>query len=601
MPEAADVEEVKTFRRHSGKVAGPPQDFEGDVQGAAQHLRSFLEKREGSALRAWLRHFDKNNDQRISKMEFSQGMRDMDYPGDCAGLFASLDVDKSGELTLDELHYSHAMLWRAFRQWAMSKFHSAEDMLNRLARPAKYGGGSRKSTLAPVESVGLDEFRDGVITEGWGGGCEDIVFSAMHSGGDARLSLENLRWLDIDKRRQRRKEQARSRALQEQKRKPVKDLAHHLEDFKAFLKKKYGSFLRAWRVALSQNDSTVLQKPRFLKACASLGWHGDLKLLWQAFDKDDSGFASLDEWDPKSATVLARFKEFVDTKFGNSKAAFKAIATPGASKVSQQDFIDGLVKHGFQYPARQLFHGLDRGGNKTISESDLHFLDRWRPLEFLLAKPNPEAKQQFKDLCLFRCKSFLKAWRHLLDRDSTNRCNWWEFQSACKKLAFPGDVSGAWRALDEDLSGYITLNELDPEASRTLLEFRRWALHEFGSVKSAFQVFDIDGSGELSFREFRRACRIYGYEGSTRELFFAFDTSNEGSLSLNEVSFLDEWDMQSAEELPEWPTEQPEHSGVSPRQQSRPLVQALAQPLTQPLLQPVAARAGAHRRGAALF
>ena len=42
---------------------------------------------------------------------------------------------------------------------------------------------------------------------------------------------------------------------------------------------------------------------------------------------------------------------------------------------------------------------------------------------------------------------------------------WSEFQAACHKLRYAGDVAGAWRAFDADLSGYLTLNEVDTEAS----------------------------------------------------------------------------------------------------------------------------------------
>lgn len=45
-------------------------------------------------------------------------------------------------------------------------------------------------------------------------------------------------------------------------------------------------------------------------------------------------------------------------------------------------------------------------------------------------------------------------------------------------LGFRGNIAGAWRAFDEDLSGYISLKELDEEASKVLLGFRRWAIQE---------------------------------------------------------------------------------------------------------------------------
>lgn len=42
-------------------------------------------------------------------------------------------------------------------------------------------------------------------------------------------------------------------------------------------------------------------------------------------------------------------------------------------------------------------------------------------------------------------------------RPGSNRVNWSEFQSACQKLRYHGDIAGAWRAFDTDLSGYLTL------------------------------------------------------------------------------------------------------------------------------------------------
>lgn len=138
-------------------------------------------------------------------------------------------------------------------------------------------------------------------------------------------------------------------------------------------------------------------------------------------------------------------------------------------------------------------------------------------------------------------ESLVGSQRQLLDRDGSNRCNWHEFLFACKACGFHGDIPGAWRALDADLIGYITLKELDEDSYNTLMEFRTWALDEFGSAKGAFTVFDRDGSNTLTFQEFRAACKIYGYEGHAKGLFSALDVTAEGTLSLKEVAFLDDW------------------------------------------------------------
>eukprot|EP00435_Cladocopium_sp_Y103_P053265 s1733_g17.t1 len=49
--------------------------------------------------------------------------------------------------------------------------------------------------------------------------------------------------------------------------------------------------------------------------------------------------------------------------------------------------------------------------------------------------------------------------RRLLDKDATNRCNWYEFKDCCQVLGYQGDVPGAWRAFDDDLSGFISLKD----------------------------------------------------------------------------------------------------------------------------------------------
>eukprot|EP00411_Alexandrium_monilatum_P047372 CAMPEP_0175451282 /NCGR_PEP_ID=MMETSP0095-20121207/62811_1 /TAXON_ID=311494 /ORGANISM="Alexandrium monilatum, Strain CCMP3105" /LENGTH=208 /DNA_ID=CAMNT_0016751793 /DNA_START=90 /DNA_END=713 /DNA_ORIENTATION=+ len=190
-----------------------------------------------------------------------------------------------------------------------------------------------------------------------------------------------------------------------------------------------------------------------------------------------------------------------------------------------------------------LFHGLDWNGKKSIIQEDLLFLDRWKPLPFLCVAANEQAKDDMKAKLLEHYGSYLKAWRRLLDKDSSNHCNWFEFEHACTSLGFQGDVAGAWRALDTDFSGYITLREIDPASSKVLHEFKRWADDEFGGLAGLFSVFDNDGSKEITHHEFRRSCRIYGYMGSSSAVFWALDAGRNGSLCLGELGFLDKWNF----------------------------------------------------------
>jgi len=253
---------------------------------------------------------------------------------------------------------------------------------------------------------------------------------------------------------------------------------------------------------------------------------------------------TLEELDPKGAEVLAHFRKFVLERFENTSETFHALDKFNRKRLRRPEFVGAIKSLGFAFPTKSLFCGLDPEGKKSIVEEDLYFLDRWKPPAFLTSKPSMQAADEFRSLLLKVFKNFLQAWRHFLDTDGSNRCSWLEFSTCCRKLNFRGDVPGAWRALDDDLSGYISLAEIDAVSSDTLSNFKAWADEEFGGVRSAFQVFDNDGSNEVSYREFRQTCRAYGFDcKDVKEVFQALDVEKNGTLGIEEVVFLDDWEF----------------------------------------------------------
>eukprot|EP00927_Polykrikos_kofoidii_P041137 TRINITY_DN35053_c0_g1_i1.p1 TRINITY_DN35053_c0_g1~~TRINITY_DN35053_c0_g1_i1.p1 ORF type:complete len:1032 (+),score=169.03 TRINITY_DN35053_c0_g1_i1:381-3476(+) len=516
---------------------------------AAEEVREFLVETVGSTLKAWINYFDTDNDQTVTLHEFIIGMRELQYPGDTVGLYKRLDEDGSNSLSMADVDPEQAELWRRFRIWCVTHFNVAEDVmlvLNRL------GASALGIHIREDRPLTLPIFTEGIIQGGWTYGSADILFDAMDDDNSGTLDIGKLSWLDIEVTRQQRKADAKEKATQTQlswnrrqhsNRDQKERGEQSLKVFKNWLRKRYGGYIRAWRNGLSPYGSMFLNRAQFFKACAKIGWMNDVGPLWKALDKDESGCISMDELDLKSAETLARFFNFIDSNFGGSAAAFKAIDRQKQKKIRQPEFERELAAFGYDQPLKVLFNGLDRHGKKFIVEEDMLFLDKWKPLPFLLAPPNPQAMEEVKELLLKTCKTYLKAWRRYLDKNCTNRCNWDEFLSACKRLSYSGDIPGAWRAIDADLSGYITLQELDPASSLYLLNFRKWADQEFGGVRSAFGVFDGDGSGDISCTEFRRSCRIYGFGGDTLGLFRALDTEKTGSLTFSDVAFLDDWDV----------------------------------------------------------
>jgi len=202
----------------------------------------------------------------------------------------------------------------------------------------------------------------------------------------------------------------------------------------------------------------------------------------------------------------------------------------------------------------ELMHMLDYFGCGFLSRTDLEWLDKWDPPEWLYARPDLEALAQLQAAIDQRYSHPLSAWRHLLDKDDSNQICWDEFREACDELNFTGNIPGAYRALDEDGSGRITMNEYHPESAALLESFKDWAEINYGSVQLAFQSIDADGGGSLTWQELKRACTRNRWDGDVRLLFECLDGDNKRdkrgkrSISATEISFLDSWEEPSEDE-----------------------------------------------------
>lgn len=148
----------------------------------------------------------------------------------------------------------------------------------------------------------------------------------------------------------------------------------------------------------------------------------------------------------------------------------------------------------------------------------MKWLDAWRPPEWLCVKADPDALAELQDVMLARHGNLLRAWRHM-DADDTNSVSWAEFVKECGKLGFKRNIGGAWRALDRDVSGNVSLQRFDPGSCGLLTSFKKWVDELFGSVEFAFRSMDVDGSGTLTMSELRRGCRRGCWDGDVETLF----------------------------------------------------------------------------------
>jgi len=373
-----------------------------------------------------------------------------------------------------------------------------------------------------------------------------VLFSALDTTGDSLIAARDLRWLEAEVNRNRQKEAAKKQALKTQAKRAQNHQAGQMAiiDFKAHLQHQFGSLFRGWRCVLDTQGTMSVQQSDLFRACKQINWRGDCRGLWRALDHDTSGNATIEELDPHVARLLVQFQQWAKNLWGAmpSSRMFQSLDVQRRKRISHAQFTSSCEKFGFRQQVKLLASWLDWRDKKVLLEEDFAFLDRWKPPAWLCASPNYQAAEDFKKHLLMKYGHYLKAWRCAMDKDNSNTCNWHEFQEAAEKVRFYGDLPGAWLSLDEDLSGFISLREIDEEAHEVICQFKHWADDQFGGVRYAFQVMDRDKSKELDFREFRSGCRNFGFTGNVKLLFNCLDQNGEGVLQYKEIAFLDTWE-----------------------------------------------------------
>lgn len=534
-----------------------------------------LDEETSSTFQAWFKLFDRGFCGIILKADFFVTLDKLHFHGNFADLWKELDRHDTGVLSLREISPDNAALWDSFRKYCGARFSSARDMVaqlcgllqvnnqfdvtKRTTRSSIFGGArmaARKTLPAPASakledtlfSICLQEWTIGLQRCGWTGGQEEELFEAININNENSLSMDSLFWVDAEAERFRQKQEAKTKSSQEQK---VKLEARHsrqeaLNSFRSYLKKNYGPTYHAWRSTLDLDGSMNLQRIELFKVCRTIGWKGDVRALWQALDYDCSGAAGLEQLDPGCARMLARFKFWAESKFG-SKPAFhlwRSLDIKGKNRLTPEQFSRACIQLGFDdRHIKTIVHWLDWKGRNALVHEDLHFLDIWKPPAWLVAEPNYEEAERLKKVMCEKYGHYLRAWRLVMDKDKTNTCDWNEFVAAARQMKFHGDIAGAWLAIDEDVSGSISLREIDQTSNDILIDFKRWADEEFGSVRSAFKVFDSDQSGELSLTEFSSTVRLYGFQGEEHTLFKCLDSNRQGKLLLTDITFLDNWEV----------------------------------------------------------
>mmetsp|Transcript_82656 Transcript_82656/g.267576 ORF Transcript_82656/g.267576 Transcript_82656/m.267576 type:complete len:834 (+) Transcript_82656:224-2725(+) len=560
-------------------------------------IKVLVERGNGSLLRGWRVEIDPDGSLDVNFLEFCRAAQRLRLNVDSSLLFGD---DSPNEMTLDELDPESGAFVNKFRKWMTEKFGGPSEMFTVLEPPNSEGRLSRAEFMNGILAQGV-EFTEPQIFE---------IFNLLDSACCNSVAMEDVMFLDLDPKTRMgaiRKAKNKPRIEHEQlltklhrditgtgypeghrlaprawhapdiEKLPevVIERRHEYKDrmfikkseayalFKRHLVSTYGNGIRAWRKGLDPGATFRLSRIQFLQYCRRLNLEFDASLLWSILDSDADGSLRIEEVAPQAGAALAVFWKWAKEEFGSCADAWPPImkaARPPASWKSTTSlkygtFLAAIKELGWttdlSETASALCQALDRDGCGIISISDVKWFSAWVPPEWLFCSPDKQAWLKLSKRLLQKFKRPLTAWRRM-DQDDSNSASWDEFVRICDDMDFQGNRGGAWRYLDRDTSGAITLWEWHQESAQLLSTFKDFLDSNFGSVKLAFDRIDTDNSGSVTFSELNRACKRRDYKGNVKVIFKCLDVCvlpGFRSLSYKDVSFLDSWEPELNEDI----------------------------------------------------
>jgi len=314
--------------------------------------------------------------------------------------------------------------------------------------------------------------------------------------------------------------------------------------FRTFLKNKYGSIVAGWR-ALDLDGNGRLSFQEFCIACRKMGYHGNLKLLWNELDANNNGFVSVGEIDPKVAKTVGTFKLELMYHYGDMLSAWqKGLDVNGTGRIEEREVKECCDRLGLSLNSKELFdmlRGSPCGLGLTLAEFDPDAHRRFMTSDFtgILSKANTDFIDQVEgigeaipwpaDVLAHRSKvegsqmvSKKALWRQEVmrrelseieaDRDEITKFRQGldsvdGFKKALVKRF--GSIFGAWRnALDVHDTGRISFHEFCQVMTRLSLGGDVQGLwHQLDVQDNGFiELVDLDPETDLLLSEFREKC-----------------------------------------------------------------------------------------------
>merc|ERR1719421_582537 len=501
-------------------------------------LQQALINKYGNILRAWKEGLDLDGGGKVSKMEFVKAMQKIGYKGSIKELWAQMDHDRSGFITLKEVAPTEAKMLDDFIKKCKDCFGgSMLTAWRRLLYPMNRGQIYRPEFSKICEVLNythdwaqlydyLDYDRSGFITLAE---IDQEAYEALLRGDDEfDVALDvpktkNMKTLDFFERQRSQTTDRRRQAIGRKERRRVERIikerreanvgASNLDGFQKALVRKHGNIMRAWKESMDVAGIGKLCFAEFCKSARNEGFNGNINTLWKQLDMDNSGFISLDEIAPVQGKMMIEFKRRLKAAHGGSMArAWKeSLDITKAGRVSKEHFIDVCIELGIPHKeAKKVFEWVDYdySGFITLDEIDA------------------EAQRQIEredDLMGLDVKE---------ERTSPLDKTFEERQETEKSIRYRKEK----KLLRDRLRAKAAEIKARNMNANPLASFFQWLTKNYKSVDNAWKVLlDPYARGSVTNPQFISALRMAGMPGNYPALWHVIDTANLGEITLEEL------------------------------------------------------------------
>eukprot|EP00397_Hematodinium_sp_SG-2012_P007485 GEMP01007531.1.p1 GENE.GEMP01007531.1~~GEMP01007531.1.p1 ORF type:complete len:686 (+),score=116.01 GEMP01007531.1:51-2108(+) len=365
------------------------QRYKADIEARnarAEHLnkamktlpgfKSLLIHRYGSIVNAWKCGLDKDGNGRLNFNDFCQGCREIGYYAP-RQLWLELDAENSGFISVYEIDPHMASLMEELAQRISLQCGNLEAAWSHLFDACRQQRCTWPSFLLSCDALGYHKAKAKQVFKALGAHKGnrfilrgDFDFLSLWFVGGAGDMRPNIPVVDPMSTAASYAKQRRNALTTSQRSIGFGD--EPVAEFRAFLKRRFGTVLAAWLLCLDRDRNGTLSQMEFCRGMREMGYIGNARDIFKRLDSDGSGIVSLAEMDPEIGRALTVFRQCCNTyggleliwdKFGLNRA--------GKNNMDITQFVLACQMMRYRLSAKQLFLQLDIDHSGSLSFNEI--------------------------------------------------------------------------------------------------------------------------------------------------------------------------------------------------------------------------------------